>query len=121
MACRLQRNCFRAYHGAVSDWDTNRDVVWFDGSRGIGGHGRIVCHGDFHPCNIVWDGRDAGVASLEPPLSLPLPAACGSCRRTAPEADPPCRRLAMSPTLPLARLFIHERRPAGAVVALFHG
>lgn len=46
----------RAYHDAVSNWRGDRDLVWFDGSRGTGGTGRIVCHGDFHPCNIVWDG-----------------------------------------------------------------
>ena len=46
----------RAYHDAVMDWRADNDLVWFDGSRGTGGLGRIVCHGDFHPCNIVWDG-----------------------------------------------------------------
>ena len=46
----------RAYHDAVTDWRVDNDLVWFDGSRGAGGPGRIVCHGDFHPCNIVWDG-----------------------------------------------------------------
>jgi hypothetical protein len=46
----------RAYHDAVSNWRGDDGLVWFDGSSGTGGSGRIVCHGDFHPCNIVWDG-----------------------------------------------------------------
>jgi hypothetical protein len=59
----------RAYHDAVMDWRADNDLVWFDGSRGTGGFGRIVCHGDFHPCNIVWDG-------LTP---VGLPSASGGC------------------------------------------
>ena len=46
----------RAYHDAVSGWQPVTDPVWFDGSSGTGGDGQIVCHGDFYPCNIVWDG-----------------------------------------------------------------
>lgn len=30
--------------------------MWFDGSVGTGGPGQVVCHRDFGPWNIVWDG-----------------------------------------------------------------
>jgi Phosphotransferase enzyme family len=48
----------RSYHDAVSGWRADIDLLWFDGSRGTGGTGQIVCHGDFYPCNIVWNGLD---------------------------------------------------------------
>ena len=30
--------------------------MWFDGSIGTGGRGQLVCHGDFGPWIIVWNG-----------------------------------------------------------------
>jgi hypothetical protein len=46
----------RAYHQAVAGWRPDIDLEWFDGSVGTGGPGQLVCHGDFGPWNIVWDG-----------------------------------------------------------------
>ena len=46
----------RSYHDAVRDWQPQTEPVWFDGSIGTGGPGQVVCHGDFGPWNIVWDG-----------------------------------------------------------------
>jgi hypothetical protein len=46
----------RSYHDAVRDWRPEIEPVWFDGSVGTGGPGEVVCHGDFGPWNIVWDG-----------------------------------------------------------------
>ena len=46
----------RSYHDAVRDWQPAIEPVWFDGSVGTGGPGHLVCHGDFGPWNLVWDG-----------------------------------------------------------------
>ena len=46
----------RAYHQAVRGWRPEVDSEWFDGSVGTGGIDQRVCHGDFGPWNIVWDG-----------------------------------------------------------------
>jgi hypothetical protein len=106
----------RAYHGAVSDWDTNRDVVWFDGSRGIGGHGRIVCHGDFHPCNIVWDGvTPVASSTMNTPVRgrrmLPLPAACRN-RRDGPGSGSALPSLGDEPDVAVVTL-VHSRTASG--------
>lgn len=45
-----------AYHQAVAEWRPAVDPTWFDGSVGTGGSGQLVCHGDFGPWNIVWNG-----------------------------------------------------------------
>jgi hypothetical protein len=45
-----------AYHQAVADWHPAVDPTWFDGSVGVGDPGQVVCHGDFGPWNVVWDG-----------------------------------------------------------------
>jgi Phosphotransferase enzyme family len=45
-----------AYHQAVAEWRPEVDPRWFDGSVGTGGPGQLVCHRDFGPWNIVWDG-----------------------------------------------------------------
>ena len=55
----------RSYHDAVRDWRPEIEPVWFDGSVGTGGPGEVVCHGDFGPWNIAWDGSTpVGVARL---------------------------------------------------------
>jgi hypothetical protein len=45
-----------AYHEAVAEWRPAVDPTWFDRSVGTGGTGQLVCHGDFGPWNIVWNG-----------------------------------------------------------------
>lgn len=46
----------RAYHEAVAGWRPDVEPVWFDGTTGTGGPGQLVCHHDFGPWNIVWEG-----------------------------------------------------------------
>lgn len=79
----------RAYHDAVSSWRPDRDLVWFDGSRGTGGSGRIVCHGDFHPCNIVWDGlTPVGLLDYEyARVALPADDVAYACEYFVPFRD----------------------------------
>lgn len=48
----------RSYHDAIRDWRPEIEPVWFDGSVGTGGQAEVVCHGDFGPWNIVWDGTE---------------------------------------------------------------
>jgi hypothetical protein len=56
----------RSYHDAVRDWQPEIEPVWFDGSVGTGGPGQVVCHGDFGPWNIVWDGnKPVGLLDFE--------------------------------------------------------
>jgi len=56
----------RSYHDAVRDWRPEIEPVWFDGSVGTGGPGEVVCHGDFGPWNIVWDGnKPVGLLDFE--------------------------------------------------------
>lgn len=51
-AARLLRD----YHRAVADWEPPADLVWFDNSTGSGDSDELVCHGDFGPWNLVWEG-----------------------------------------------------------------
>ena len=44
------------YHHAVAEWRPAVEPTWFDGSVGTGGPGQLVCHSDFGPWNIVWNG-----------------------------------------------------------------
>ena len=63
----------REYHDAVAGWNPPTPPVWFDGRTGTGGEGEIVCHGDYGPWNIVWQGTtpvgllDWEYAHLAPP------------------------------------------------------
>ncbi|MGP3936652.1 aminoglycoside phosphotransferase family protein [Nonomuraea sp. KM88] len=53
----------RAYHDAVAGFDPPQELVWHTGQRGLDG-GEVVCHGDFGPWNIVWQG-DVPVGILD--------------------------------------------------------
>lgn len=53
---RAAARLLRAYHDAVADWRPDHEPVWFTGQRGTGGPGELVCHGDFGPWNLVWNG-----------------------------------------------------------------
>jgi len=79
----------RAYHHAVSNWRADCDLMWFDGSRGTGDPGRIVCHGDFHPCNIVWDGlRPVGLLDYEyARVARPIDDVAYACEYFVPFRD----------------------------------
>lgn len=53
---RAAARLLRDYHQAVAEWEPTSDVVWHDNSTGSGEPDEIVCHGDFGPWNLVWDG-----------------------------------------------------------------
>ncbi|TDC02060.1 aminoglycoside phosphotransferase family protein [Nonomuraea longispora] len=53
----------RDYHDAVAGFDPPPELVWHTGQRGLDG-AELVCHGDFGPWNIVWQG-DAPVGILD--------------------------------------------------------
>ncbi|HET6707093.1 aminoglycoside phosphotransferase family protein [Amycolatopsis sp.] len=43
----------RDYHDAVADFRPSDELEW---STGEGGSGEVICHGDFGPWNVVWQG-----------------------------------------------------------------
>jgi hypothetical protein len=47
----------RSYHDAVSGYSPTKTLEWVDGATSIK-PGEIICHGDFGPWNIVWQGND---------------------------------------------------------------
>ncbi len=47
----------RSYHDAVKDFKPAKDLEWANGSKGLR-TGEIICHGDFGPWNIVWQGGE---------------------------------------------------------------
>jgi len=53
---RAAARLLREYHDAVAEWQPTEPPVWYDGRAGTGGEGEIVCHGDYGPWNIVWQG-----------------------------------------------------------------
>lgn len=54
---RAAARLLRSYHDIVARWRApEQEPVWFTGQRGTGGPGEVVCHGDFGPWNIVWQG-----------------------------------------------------------------
>jgi hypothetical protein len=56
----------RTYHETVALWRPERAPVWFNGITGTGGPGEVVCHGDFAPWNLVWQGtRPVGLLDWE--------------------------------------------------------
>ena len=51
----------RDYHQAVQGFRPSEDAVWA-GRSGVPGAGEVVCHGDFGPWNLVWQGtRPVGI------------------------------------------------------------
>jgi hypothetical protein len=71
---RAAARLLRRYHDTVAGWRPDSAPTWFDGRTGAGTDGEIVCHGDFGPWNIVWQGvepvglLDWEYANLAPPL-----------------------------------------------------
>jgi hypothetical protein len=56
----------RLYHDAVVGWRGRPDLRWADGSVGTGGDGTVVCHGDYGPWDLVWQGtRPVGILDWE--------------------------------------------------------
>lgn len=47
----------RDYHNAIADYAPPDDAVWAC-ATGVPGNGQIMCHGDFGPWNIVWQGDE---------------------------------------------------------------
>lgn len=51
----------RDYHDAVQDFVPPDEVSWSTGEVGLGDH-EVICHGDFGPWNVVWQGeRPVGI------------------------------------------------------------
>ncbi|MGH8883357.1 MAG: aminoglycoside phosphotransferase family protein, partial [Stackebrandtia sp.] len=48
----------RDYHDAVIGFEPPDEVCWFTGEAGTGGQ-ELICHGDFGPWNVVWQGERA--------------------------------------------------------------
>ncbi len=46
----------RDYHQAVADYKPSADSIWAYAEGGLK-PGEIICHGDFGPWNITWDGE----------------------------------------------------------------
>lgn len=46
----------RDYHDAVADFRPSDELNWFTGETGTGGD-ELICHGDFGPWNVVWQGE----------------------------------------------------------------
>lgn len=68
-AARLLRD----YHQAVAEWQPSQELTWSNGKQGAGDPGDTICHGDFGPWNIVWDGiRPAGLIDWD--YAYPGPA-----------------------------------------------
>jgi hypothetical protein len=58
----------REYHDAVAGWRPDPESRWADGTRGggTGSDGTIVCHGDYGPWNLVWQGtQPVGILDWE--------------------------------------------------------
>ncbi|UED88696.1 aminoglycoside phosphotransferase family protein [Streptomyces profundus] len=47
----------RAYHDAVAAFRPPPELAWCTGRAGLR-EGEVICHGDFGPWNVVWDGAD---------------------------------------------------------------
>ncbi len=51
----------RDYHDAVAGFRPSDELRWFTGETGMGGN-EVICHGDFGPWNVVWQGgQPAGI------------------------------------------------------------
>jgi hypothetical protein len=46
----------RDYHKAVADYKPSADSIWAYAEGGVK-PGEIICHGDFSPWNLTWDGE----------------------------------------------------------------
>jgi aminoglycoside phosphotransferase (APT) family kinase protein len=62
----------RAYHDAVADFVPPSPAIWRSGTRTLSA-GEIVCHGDFGPYNLIWQG-DALTGVIDWDLAHPAPA-----------------------------------------------
>ncbi|MEO3892237.1 aminoglycoside phosphotransferase family protein [Nonomuraea sp. B5E05] len=51
----------RDYHDAVAGFRPPDGLAWYTGETGLG-DGKLICHGDFGPWNVVWrDERPVGI------------------------------------------------------------
>jgi hypothetical protein len=60
----------REYHDAVAGYRPDAGTVWSTGAGGFGvgesAADHVVCHGDFGPWNVVWDGtRPVGIVDWD--------------------------------------------------------
>jgi Phosphotransferase enzyme family len=63
----------RAYHEAVADWRPDDSLIWAAGTMGTGEPGELICHGDYGPWNLVWQGnRPIGIIDWD--YAHPAPA-----------------------------------------------
>lgn len=52
----------RMYHQAVWEWEPDESLIWAAGTMNTGDPSELICHGDFGPWNIVWEGhRPVGI------------------------------------------------------------
>jgi aminoglycoside phosphotransferase (APT) family kinase protein len=61
----------RDYHDAIAEYKPDTDSKWAYASGGLK-PGEIVCHGDFGPWNVVWQG-DKPVGIVDWDLLFPAP------------------------------------------------
>lgn len=61
----------KSYHEAIADYRPPQDAEWAY-SANVLGPGEIMCHGDFGPWNIAWDG-ETPVGILDWDFVLPAP------------------------------------------------
>ncbi|MEQ7127157.1 aminoglycoside phosphotransferase family protein [Actinopolymorpha sp. B11F2] len=68
----------REYHDAVAGWRRDPDLLWSSGIQEPGdpdNPDEIVCHGDFGPYNLVWQGdRPTGILDWD--FAYPAPQRC---------------------------------------------
>jgi hypothetical protein len=61
----------RDYHDAVAGFRPSDEAGWFTGEAGTGS-GEVICHGDFGPWNVVWQGEQP-VGILDWDYARPAP------------------------------------------------
>lgn len=96
----------RSYHDAMTGWTPPVAPEWFDGSTGTGTAGQVVCHGDFGPWNIVWDGTSpVGLLDFEYARpGDPLDDVAYACEYFVPfRDDAECLRWLRYPSPPIRR------------------
>ncbi|WIX88759.1 aminoglycoside phosphotransferase family protein [Amycolatopsis sp. DG1A-15b] len=78
----------RDYHDAVAGFRPPPESRWFGGTTGTGGS-EVICHGDFGPWNVVWQGEQP-VGILDWDYARPAPRlhdVCYALEYVAPFRD----------------------------------
>lgn len=72
---RAVARLLRDYHQAVAGWQRDPDLLWASGIHEPGdpdNPDEVVCHGDFGPWNLVWQG-DKPVGIIDWDFAYPAP------------------------------------------------